>query len=248
MAKLTEEDKRDWDLKCAYAQWAWRTQPKDRLNGLTPYEVVTGLTPRTPFMNRLDDTHIVERSIPDYVKELQKQMTTVREIVSQMHSEVAEKQELKGAKYYTGDPLGFDEGDFVLFKGPQPQPTIMTDNGEMVQAQTSPRLLPRARVTPYQIHQKIGPGAYFLCDPATLSTSLPFKQPVNIENLVPLDLTPLSEPYEVINTRLLIANGDDWKSGTVERYGIDGKVGVRFDSELDEIHWIDLTKIRYRWL
>ena len=39
-----------------------------------------------------------------------------------------------------------------------------------------------------------------------------------------------------------------WDAASVERWAVDGRVCLRFDSNEDERVWVDLTKCRYRWL
>ena len=39
-----------------------------------------------------------------------------------------------------------------------------------------------------------------------------------------------------------------WDAASTERWAIDGRVSLRFDSNEEECVWVDLTKCRYRWL
>ena len=257
MAALTMERKADWDLVSAFAQWSWRTAPKERLNGLTAYEVVTGLQPRNPLNNLVEGDTVVHRNVPEYVSNLVRQMRETYRIVQEGHRQVAEKLKAKGAQFYRGDPEGFDVGDFVLLRRPPDhikryirkgqEETIVVDEMDESNDVMSPsfeasgrsmpkisrRLQPKSTLRIYQIARKITPSTYILMDPDTMSTDLGFGQPVSIERLIPVDLYPYSSPIGDGRVRISVAHRDGWRDGNVIKYGISGKIGVKFDGSDD---------------
>ena len=70
MAKLTDKMKSNWGICASFAQWTWRTTPKERLNGRSPYEVVTGLTPQQPLDMLIGVEGVRYRDVDDYVTDL----------------------------------------------------------------------------------------------------------------------------------------------------------------------------------
>ena len=41
---------------------------------------------------------------------------------------------------------------------------------------------------------------------------------------------------------------DEWYRCTLERAAVDGRLFLRFEGEVDDARWMDLTKCRYRWV
>ena len=93
IAKLTDEDPSEWDLKVGYAQWAWRTAPKARLGGLSPFEVVTGLRPMNPVDAIVsgENRQLIYRDAVDYVSDMRERMKQVHEIVREGHRVAAKR-------------------------------------------------------------------------------------------------------------------------------------------------------------
>ena len=117
--------------------------PKKALGGLSPYTVVTGLQPRGPLANVLQDVNGETVSPDEYVKELLNEHKHLWKVVS-------DAQELRGednrrrAERRTGAGQQIAVGDHVLIR--QEPEKLRRETGRDV----SVRLLPRTGSTVYR--------------------------------------------------------------------------------------------------
>ena len=104
------------------------------------------------------------------------------------------------------------------------------------------------RVLPgiYIIRRKIGPNTFTVEDLVDKTAVLRFKQPLNSDRLVKLDM-PEQELKADQPRRLEMRTKptDAFSEYRIEKFGIDGRVLLRTESDAS---WHDLTKCEYRWL
>ena len=226
----------NFDVVAPLFQWTVRTSCKVFNGSFTPYEIITGLKPRTP-LDGLLNTPAVVQSMPvdSYVTDLIQYLRKVHGVVESEHRRVRNAEQELQWRRHVGD-THFAVGDFVLLK-----------RGHFPVGDSKKSQAPNFD-TVYQIANQTGGDArtraLVLCDPTTGSKDLGFHQPVSADRLVPVQLAPLTTPIgpDQPRTRLTVNN----KSGTVEAVGIDGRVHVRWDDGGIEV--LDLTTTAYQWL
>ena len=112
---FVQEFPTDWAAKLPMARWAWNTSAKQALAGLTPYEVVTGLPPRTPLSwLALPASEAVTADV--YVQELLKGMEKVHELVRQAQERRAEQLQRRAVA--GAIPRRLEVGEHVLVRRP----------------------------------------------------------------------------------------------------------------------------------
>ena len=226
----------NFDVVAALFQWTVRTTCKVFNGSFTPYEIITGLKPRTPLDGLLSTPAVVHStSVDSYVTDLIQYLRKIHSFVESEHRRVRNaEQELQMRKY--GANTHFAVGDYVLLK-----------KGHFSSEESRKSQAPNFDVV-YQIVDQTGgeerTRAFVLCDPINGSKDLGFHQPVSADRLVPVQLAPLSTPIgpDQPRTRLTVNR----KTGSIEAVGIDGRVHVKWDDGGTEI--LDLTTTAYQWL
>ena len=228
----------DWDLVVYIFVWTIRTTCK-LFNGMyTPYEIITGLKPRSPIDCLLSTPTGLERtSVDRYVADLVTYLKKVHRYVDEQHTQV--REQTQRAKYRGLGPGGhLRVGDYCFVKR-QPEPGV------------SKRFQSPVFDQAFQVVEVHGNGsdakAYTVSDLAGQRDDLGFVQPVALDRLVPIELLPLSQPSEDQNTRLLIHEGGRERRATIVAQSIDGKVYLKYDDD-DEEHCVDLASLKYQWV
>ena len=231
----------DWERRVPLAVWAWRTTPQPSLGNLSPYRIVTGLEPRTPFS--FSALPVGRRPIPatDYVEELAQVYESTHEYVRRFKQQRADEKESLVARRSRTSSV--QVGDFVLilrpeFMGQKTRP-----------GSVSKKLMHRVYDEVFQIHNKVSDSAVVVRTAATGADPTDFSNPVNMERLIPAVTWQVTEPAGTVLKRIEILQPDEvtFRPGTVIGYGYGGVVRLRFDNDLSE-EWIDLTKEQYRWI
>ena len=232
------EDVEDWDLVVPIFVWSIRTTAKLYNGTFTPYEIITGLKPRSPMDAVLASGVEVERISTDaYVTQLVKYLKWVHQHVDQQHELLREEQRRASYRQF-GEGVSLGIGDHVLVaRQPEPGVSVRFQRGYFDDI--------------YQIVEAHGEGrsakAFTLCDLRGNRTGLGFIQPVAYERLKPVAILPLAQPVADQRTRIsLRVNGQDREGNVVNQY-IDGRVTVKFD-DLEEPQEFDLATQSYHWL
>ena len=235
--QFMREFSNNFDVVAPLFQWTVRTSCKVFNGSFTPYEIITGLKPRTPLDGLLSTPTVLQAtSVDSYVSQLVLYLRRAHAFVENEHKRVRNaEQELQLRKF--GGDTHLAVGDFVLVK----KGSFSSD--ERRKSQT-----PNLDVV-YQIADQTGgearSRAFVLCDPVTGSKELGFHQPVSADRLVPVQLAPpLTTPIGPDQPRTRLTVGG--KTGTIEAVGIDGRVHVKWDHAGTEV--LDLTTTSYQWL
>lgn len=232
------EDVEDWDLVVPTFVWSIRTTIKLYNGTFTPYEIVTGMKPRSPSEAVMASGVEVERISTDaYVTQLIKFLKWIHQHVDQQHELLREEQRQASYRQF-GEGVSLGIGDHVLVAR-QPE------SGISVGFQRS-----------YfddicQIFEAHGDGrsakAFTPCDLRGHREGLGFIQPVACERLELVAVLPLAQPVADQRTRIsLRVNGQD-REGNVVNQCIDGRVTIKFD-DLAEPQELDLSAQSYQWL
>ena len=238
ICKTFMEEYSDWDLVVSIFVWSVRTSAKLYNSLFTPYEVITGLKPRSPVDAVLAMNVTPERvSHSKYVADLVAYLKTVHKHVDEQHERVrsdADRERMR--KFGPGEWLSV--GDYVLVQ----RPLIVG---------VSARFQRKNFDEVYQIVEAHGDGAdikaYTVSDLKGQRDDLGFTQPIAAERLTPVDMLPLLPPSEDQRTRILLTLAGSERAGTVINQFLDGRVTIRFDDDGSE-RCYDLCKTRYRWL
>ena len=242
MTRTFMDNVENWDDLAPIFQWSVRTSAKV-FSGYTPYEIITGMKPRSPIDAVLSNPSSVEQiSTDEYVRELVKYMRTVHDLVQTSHTEVREKR--RDAKYRELGPGTFlTKGDYCFVSRP-----AQKDLGRRFQSKNYDEV--------YQVHDIHGSGAeakaYILCDLAGRTYGLEFTNPVAAERLTPVDLLPQTpvSPEGDVKTKLLVQDekSNDQRSGTIKAQSLDGRVYIEYDDKPGEQVAEDLSKLNYVWV
>ena len=198
LCKTFMENDRDWDLIANIFVWTIRTAAKV-FNGMyTPYEIITGLKPRSPLDAVLTQPSTLER-VPhsQYVRELVSYLKNVHKVVETHHARVRDEQQT--TKYrQLGPGTSLAVGDYVLVRKEH-------DHG------VSYRFQDRHFDEPFQIVEAHGAGAdakvYTVSNLRGSRDNLGFTQPVALERLTPIELLPLAQVNETEPTRIRVDCG-----------------------------------------
>ena len=188
LAALVSENPEDWETKLCFIRWAWNTTPKTALSNYSPYEVITGLRPRTALASIMEDVNCEEIETKEYVEELRRSLTEIYDKVKkaqEVRAEEAQAHVQRGARE-------LQVGEMVLLR--RPPDAVLRAQGlddETVRG-VSRRLVPKAEISPYVVIRRFG-NAYVLGDPNTKEEVKAFKQPVAAERLVPLTANELKK-------------------------------------------------------
>ena len=209
-------DNREWSKMAYLFQWSVRTSCKLANPNYTPYEIITGLKPRSP-IDAIVSSPVEKVDVGDYVSQLVKYVKDVHKQVDRQRRMVQDqRQDAQNRKYGTGQYLNV--GDYCYVRRP-PTPGI------------SQRFQRRHYDDIFQVVERHGDGAeakaYTLCD-VNGSRELGFDQPVASERLVPVQLTTPERPIDE-KTKLVIINGTTERRATVKSQCVDGKVNIQYD-------------------
>lgn len=241
MRTLCEAFPDDWERRIPLAVWAWRITPMPVLGGLSPYRVLLGLEPRSPFTyatapqgRRLVD---VNEYVKDMIEVHESTMKYVRDFKEKSRIDKEEKQARKSK---TGE---LEVGDFVLVLRPE----FMA--GTHRPGPTSKKLMHRVYTDIYEVHHKLNQSAYILKNASTGEEPVVFQNPINIGRMIPTMTWQVSEPSGSRLKRLELLQEDEetWKAASVLGHGYGGAIPIRYDDSEEEV-WIDLIKESYRWL
>ncbi len=230
----------DWDLRVTLAVWSWRTTPQPSLGGLSPYRVILGLEPRTPFSfasapvgrKKVDvedfvrDMLDVHESTQRYVREFKREQKEMRNQSQARHS--------KSHEFEVGDFAFVLRSEFVVNKRPGP---------------ISKKLLHRVHDDLYQIFHKLNQASYIAKKASSGEDPEGFSNPINLARRIPATSWFVAEPSGGAIKRLEICDEDGvtYRSASLVGYGYGRKVQIRFDGASEDV-WVDLTKEQYRWL
>merc|ERR1712020_145294 len=118
-----EEYPTDWALQLPLARWAWNTTPKEGLSGFSPYQVVTGLTPRNPLTSLMKLSSSERVTAQEYVDELMKATQEIYSSVQKAQERRAEETQERAGKGRVPTPL--EIGQLVMLRRP---PAIARDD------------------------------------------------------------------------------------------------------------------------
>ena len=235
--------KDDWDRVIPYAVWAWRTTPQPSLGGYSPYRIVTGMQPRTPFAFSTNPVGRVRVDISDYVKDIVDVYERTVSFVRRFHEEYRTARETAQARSSrTGE---FAVGDFVLVLRPEFLP--QGRGHETV----SKKLLYKVFDKIYQVSHKISSNTYILKDPNTAGDPVEFSTPMHLIRMIPASTWYISDTdgSSGENTRRLdIRSGPTTRRATVLGFGYDGQVQIIYEGAAEVAQWGDLTKLEYEWV
>ena len=100
--------------KLCFVRWSWNTTPKTSLAGYSPYEVITGLRPRTALASVMEDVNFEEIETKEYVEELHRSLTEIYDKVKkaqEVRAEAAQAHVQRGARE-------LQVGEMVLLRRP----------------------------------------------------------------------------------------------------------------------------------
>ena len=234
--QFMKEFEDQWDIIAAIFQWSVRTNCKVYNGSYTPYEVITGMKPRTPVDTVLGSPMTLEKvTTDDYVRDLCQYIKRVHQFVQEEHARVREAQvEYRERRFGAGTTL--EVGDYVMLKiNTRPEP----GRSLRFRSTRDPRL--------FQIHAVSGTNSrdrrtYTLMDPCTGSTEFDFVQPVHQDRLIPVEVLPISQPIDE-KTKLKI----DDRIGEVTATCIDGRVHVQWE-DTGDVQVIDLARVPHEFV
>lgn len=238
---LCEAHPDDWERRIPLAVWAWRVTPMPSLGGHSPYRIILGVEPRTPFSfasaprgRKILDASEFVQDVADVYE------STLRYVKDYRAKQRDEREDEQAKKSRVSELL---VGDFVLVLRPE-----FVGDGKRPGA-VSKKLMHRVFNEVYQVHHKLHGAAYVLKDAATGAEPTSFKNPINIGRLVRACMWQVREPLSPQLKRIEILQDDEttYRPGTIVGYGYGGAVRIKYDSVEGE-DWIDLERESYRWL
>ena len=135
---------RDWERRLPLAVWAWPVTPQRSLGNMSPYRIVTGLEPRTPFSIISNLLGLRAWPVKGYVREKAEVHDSKLRFVRALKSERLETREAVQAR--RGRTSSAQVGDFALVLRPQFL-GVKTRPGEV-----SKKLIHRIFDDVYQVH------------------------------------------------------------------------------------------------
>ena len=204
----------------------------------TPYEIITGLKPRSPIDAVLSMNATPKAISHDkYVTELVRYLKDVHHRVDEQRARLNEERDkVKLRKLGVGQALSV--GDYCLVHRP---PTLGV----------SVRLQRPNFDELYQVVEVHGDGldakAYTVSDLRGNREGLGFTQLVAADRLTSMDVLLLMAPSEDAPSRILLKIGGEDKAGTVVNQSVDGRVAIRMDHDGSESCY-DLSTTKYRWI
>ena len=130
-------------------------------------------------------------------------------------------------------------GDRVLVRR---EPTVERKGPTRFQARTYPGV--------YVIKRKISPSTFVVEDLVDKDVVPTFKQPVNAERLIRLDMPELGlSPDQPRRLEMRESVTQPWNEYEIDRFGADGRVRLTLrDGAAQTQKWVDLSRCEYRWL
>jgi hypothetical protein len=172
VCKLFMEAYENWDLVCSIFVWSVRTSIKLYNAMYTPYEIITGLKPRSP-IDAVLSMNVVPESVSydKYITELDTYLKTVHQYADEQHERIR-NDEAKAKLRQFGPGQCLSVGEYCLVRCPL-TPGI------------SKRLQRKNRDEIYQVVETHGDGveakAYTVCDLRGRRDDSGFSQPVVAE-------------------------------------------------------------------
>ena len=170
----------------ALAVGAWRVTPQPSLGNLSPYRIVTGLEPRSPFSITSSPIGLRPLPVGDYVRDMAQVYDSTLRFVRAIKVERLEERETHQAR--RGRTSKAQVGDFVLVLRPQFM-GAKTRPGDV-----SKKLMHRVFDDVYQVHHLVSESAVILKKVSDGSLPTEFSNPINIERLIPAVTWYVSEP------------------------------------------------------
>jgi len=240
--QFMQEFGNQWDMVAPLFQWTVRTSCKVYNGNFTPYEIITGMKPRTAIDALLSTPNVVQKRTTDsYVLDLVKYLKKVHSYVQTEHKRVRDQQQEYKLRHQ-GPDSHLAIGDYVMLQGIPKQA-----GEEQSDDKVSGRFKHKTDKRLFQIFHAAGGDeskarAFTLMDPATGSTKFEFSQPVAADRLVPVEVLPLTKSHDEV-TRLKSRN----RTGTVEATSVDGRVHVKWDGK-DVVEVCDLTRMPHEFI
>ena len=238
LCKTFMENYKDWDLIAAIFQWTIRTTTKLANASYSPYEVITGLKPRSPIDALFASPAGVEKiSTEQYVRDLVHYLKEVHQHVDRQHMLIREQSQR--AKYRElGPGMRLALGDYCFVR-------------RKIEEGVSTRFQNPNFDDVFQVVETHGDGveakAYTLSNLKGRRDNLGFEQPVAAERLISVDILPMAQEINGDRTRVSISDRGRDRDATVKSQTLDGKVYIQYDDEEIE-HCVDLSLSKYRWL
>ena len=99
----------------------------------------------------------------------------------------------------------------------------------------------------FRVSKKISDTTYHVEDLVDKDRVLQFKQPLHAERLVKVDMPELDlAPGQPRGVEVRSTVDGPWRRGRIERFGVDGRVCVKFDA--GDSQWLDLSECEYRYV
>ena len=239
ICKTFMESTQDWDLMVPIFVWTIRTTARVFSGSFTPYEIITGLKPRSPIDAMLSQPSGVKReSKEQYVRELVEYVKHVHKLVAQ-NKERIHASDTRRALRDAELPKYLRKGDYCFVTKP-------TEPG------TSKRFQKRVYDEIYQVDQVHGDGdeakAYTVQDSNGRTEGLGFSQPLAYDRLVPAEVLPLEQPAADQRTRIRIFDGSQPREGNIQGHLTNGMVEIAYDDDKDNPEKVDLTTVSYQWI
>ena len=114
---LKPKDKTDWDLLVPIFQWSVRTTVKIYNSNFTPYEIITGMKPRTPIEYIATGPDVLRIEQNAYVRQLVEWVRHVHEVVGAEHKRVRENQQQVQYRNL-GPGVSLNVGDYCFVRKP----------------------------------------------------------------------------------------------------------------------------------
>ena len=95
---LCNQHPRDWERRLPLAVWAWRVTPQPSLGNLSPYRIVTGLEPRSPFSITSSPIGLRPLPVGDYVRDMAEVYDSTLWFVRAIKAERLEERETHQAR------------------------------------------------------------------------------------------------------------------------------------------------------
>ena len=112
------------------------------------------------------------------------------------------------------------------------------------------KLTHRTFDTIYQVAHVVTPTSYVLRHPNTGENPKEFKNPINLDRLVAVNLWHLKDFGEDGSPRKVDVrqpDGQAFRRGTIVAHGYLGAMKIKWDDN-DEEAWVDLPKTEYSWV
>ena len=202
-----------------------------------------GLEPRTPFSVSSSPVGLRPLPVGDYVKEMADVYESTLRFVRALRTEKVEKREMEVARRNRTSQAHV--GDFMYVLRPQ------FLGAKVRPGEVSKKLMHRVYDDLYQVHHCLSDSSVILRRASDGAEPTDFKNPVNIERLIPAIPWYVAEPPGGAQKTVEVLQSDEatWRRANIVGYGYGGVVKVHYaDEPADNFHWVDLTKEQYRWV